>query len=542
MEVVGRENSSLFVKNSYRYVIYNTLQHDKSKLKLGVEGFSQQAIVKSIEKSLENLKNLSEYISKSSLRTEVYVEIRKPADIQQAFRSICPLNSMIKIVRIKKNILKQVLKGRIKAIRMLLDYQRLYPSDPNIGTFVVLVFGKFLACLLSSEKISNSFLGSSYGFFFPFSCFDFNDYTLNFNTTFFNYMSPSSLYQVLEASFNTSFNEQFEEKVSFFNFLCQSINEESLKLRYLELYSTKVVALLKSKSIKCSSSARIQDRQFVTIDNFLEIASNHYRSECMKDIVKSLEEMRHCSFSTFSSICSRLISSKVSILVQSTLYIADHWAKISQGISMTRLSEFACSIPFGSLSLESLSLSENRNILALISELEERLLLFFEKLRAKYSLDFEIPIFFEVLMRCIFFQVPSSETLGEELVLGLTLFKDLSDFMEFVFHVMLTYSNKLAYTKALRKVRDSISVLETPLGTKWSIVKLQYFTGAFSLANKVSRDCLQVPLPMKIKISKPLPSDEMLPLLSSTRRLVQQPTTSSKLQSVLALARGNIFY
>ena len=163
-------------------------------------------------------------------------------------------------------------------------------------------------------------------------------------------------------------------------------------------------------------------------------------------------------------------------------------------------------------------------------------------MRAKYSLDFEIQIIFEVLLRCIYFQVPSSETFGEELVLGLTLFKDLADFTEFVFHVMLTYSNKSAYTKALRKVRDSIGVTETPLGTKWSIVKLQYFTGAFSLANKMSRDRLQVPLPMKIKISKPLPSGEMLPLLSSTRRLVQQPTTSSKLQSVLALARGNILY
>src|SRR5690606_4803933 len=89
LEVVGPEASGVFAKNSFIFVMYNTLQHDKSKLKLGLD---EASIGDTIEESLNNLRNLPAFVQSSALRTEVYFELRNPSNLKQACNSVCHLS------------------------------------------------------------------------------------------------------------------------------------------------------------------------------------------------------------------------------------------------------------------------------------------------------------------------------------------------------------------------------------------------------------------------------------------------------------------
>ena len=513
-----KEVCNSYASNSYRIVVYNSLQHIKKSLSFNLiankscENCKISSFSQCFDKLLQSIRTVSKEIKNSELRLEIYYPISNIIQLNKSI--VITKSSLSKFSLVKKKIkeLEKLFSQRCKLMDMIFDYS--FDYDNIRCLFFFLYFKKYSVFINSSAKMTDQFLRKNCGLYLTENWFDKTTKIVNDN--FFKNVNVVQIWTLLRDIFGTTTTASSiigYYYLTYYSHFKEYIDQD---MNQLTAVINNVTEIVLCKEKKCTDLKK-HDQVSVTFREILEvISSKHSRNIFYSKFISLLSNLI-ISISVFKrKIIENFILNQFTLVHKKTIYVLKDedldsstlstWKKYQIFSTKFKYEQLInCSNIFDSDN-QSLTLQEfnfaHRIYNEYLSFKNEKDEIFLNTNQLKIQLKFSPT--YDVFMSFFLATIPMDHREEDSNITKLVnIFPSVGKFYLFVYLGMMKYyKNSVPLPTTIKSsIKNVIGGLKYLLNKEvydMTFSRLLYFTGRFDLKNGESG--ISLPLPKRCDI------------------------------------------
>lgn len=519
--------ASKLANNSYRLIIYNTLQHEKTKIayefsKLSADNDDSITSVQtlfgdSIKGTISNIFKFANNLTTSKLRIEVYYIIT-PSNLECCKLSLTLLINKLSFVQISLSNIQKFIKS------ICLNYMNLFnrlkcSSDAKDYMYLLYIYYLAISAIFSLRKMnSKSFLDENYGVALP--TFEFDPKTKEFSIDFLKRFTPSKLSSLLYEIFTNSLDMN-ECRIFIMLSYVHYLYSKNMPLIDGNLYIIKnSIDFIKERLVTSKRTDSIKKNDIVYLpvhewmNKLIQKFSHRPLFNKLMRLILSFQETNMPFYSAFlaevKSINVHIFDNRVSYLVDNGTVMYDpNPITIYSLLGFTQKYSYEkCSSLLDSnieLTLENTALIQTVD--KVFSWLNAATVKYCEKCKIY---DFKYAIDMDIIFRLLFMSIPLVNENNTKALLAIEYFGNTSIFEQFAALIIIQYYLSININKTFTKKTSNFTRLHlrTISRFRFSFTQLSYLTGLFKDTNDVCMTTLSFPLKKKFRSLISLPPQQ----------------------------------